>query len=179
MLCEDYDYIWFTVLRVAQPLNNYLWAEWIFLPVFISALFAFTFFSISDNKVRQAWTLGVRYALFCVRSTQPSRRTLCHHSMSQYTRAWSAWRTVSPNPVHAQQAPFQIWYQEVWTVQCSMCCMWNIGYHLFTDNFYTKPVLAQALCTAGTLRTGTVHGNSRGIPVIPSLAVGECIDYRR
>ena len=55
----------------------------------------------------------------------------------------------------------------------------NKGYHLFTDHFYTKPVLAQGLCTAGTLLTGTVRGNSRGIPVIPSLAVGECYDYRR
>ena len=53
----------------------------------------------------------------------------------------------------------------------------NKGYHLFTDNLYTKPVLAQGLCTAATLLSGTVRGNSRGIPVIPSLAVGECIDY--
>ena len=55
----------------------------------------------------------------------------------------------------------------------------NKGYHLFTDIFYTKPVLAQALCTAGTLLTGTVRVNSRGIPVIPTLAVGGCVDYRR
>ena len=47
----------------------------------------------------------------------------------------------------------------------------NKGYDIFTDNLFTKPVLAQALCTAGTLLTGTVRGNSRGIPVIPAQVV--------
>ena len=35
------------------------------------------------------------------------------------------------------------------------------GYHLFTDNFYTKPALAETLLGAGTLLTGTVRGNSK------------------
>ena len=36
----------------------------------------------------------------------------------------------------------------------------NKGYHLFTDNFYTKPILAQ------TLLTGTIRHNSRGLPAL-------------
>ena len=55
----------------------------------------------------------------------------------------------------------------------------NKGYHLSTDNFYTKPAFDQALCTTGTMLTGTVRANSRDIPVIPNtLAIGECLDYR-
>ena len=56
----------------------------------------------------------------------------------------------------------------------------NKGYHLFTDNFYTKPVLAQTLLDAGTMLTGTIRGNSRGIPVVPTkMDVAEVRNCRR
>ena len=56
----------------------------------------------------------------------------------------------------------------------------NKGYHLFTDNCYTKPALAEVLCRDGTLLTGTVCANSRGLPVIPTrLQVRECLNFRR
>ncbi|CAL1532412.1 unnamed protein product, partial [Lymnaea stagnalis] len=40
----------------------------------------------------------------------------------------------------------------------------NKGYHLFTDNFYTKPKLAEYLYQNKTLLTGTVRANSKGMP---------------
>ena len=56
----------------------------------------------------------------------------------------------------------------------------NKGYHLFTDNFYTKPVLAQTLWDAGTLLTGTIRGNPRGLPLVPTkMDVAEVKNYRR
>ena len=56
----------------------------------------------------------------------------------------------------------------------------NKGYHLFTDNFYTKPALATTLMQAGTLLTGTVQGNSRGLPTLPTkMDVGEVLNYHR
>ena len=55
----------------------------------------------------------------------------------------------------------------------------NKGYYLFTDNFYTKPVLATELSAANTLLTGTVCHNSRGLPVLPGrLDIGESVNYR-
>ena len=55
----------------------------------------------------------------------------------------------------------------------------NKGYHLFTDTFYTKPVLANELSAANTLLTGTVRHNSRGLPVLPGrLDIGESVNYR-
>ena len=55
----------------------------------------------------------------------------------------------------------------------------NKGYHLFTDNYYTKPALAEVLCGDGTLLTGTVRANSRGLPVLPTkLQVGQCLNFR-
>ena len=52
--------------------------------------------------------------------------------------------------------------------------------NLLTDNFYTKPVLATTLMQAGTLLTGTVQGNSRGLPTLPTkMDVGEVLNYRR
>ncbi|XP_072178148.1 uncharacterized protein [Diadema setosum] len=38
------------------------------------------------------------------------------------------------------------------------------GYHLITDNFYTKVKLAEDLLAQQTLLTGTVRMNSRGFP---------------
>ena len=38
------------------------------------------------------------------------------------------------------------------------------GYHLFTDNFYTKPKLAEFLFRNKTLLSGTVRSNSKGLP---------------
>ncbi|KAI0218363.1 hypothetical protein LSAT2_029928 [Lamellibrachia satsuma] len=56
----------------------------------------------------------------------------------------------------------------------------NKGYHLFTDNYYTKPALAEVLCGDGTLLTGTVRANSKGLPVLPTkLQVGQCLNFRR
>ena len=55
----------------------------------------------------------------------------------------------------------------------------NKGYHLFTDNFYTKPVLAQELAKSKTLLTGTIRGNSRGLPPLPTkMAIGQVLNYR-
>ena len=60
------------------------------------------------------------------------------------------------------------------------CNLLNKGYHLYTDNFYTKPVLATTLLQAGTLLTGTVRGNSRGLPTLPPrMNVGDIINHRR
>jgi len=42
----------------------------------------------------------------------------------------------------------------------------NKGYHLFVDNFYTSPTLAQYLHSKKTLLTGTLHSNRNGIPQI-------------
>ena len=62
----------------------------------------------------------------------------------------------------------------------SKCHLLNKGYHLFTDNFYTKPVLAQMLSDADTMLTGTIRANSKGLPPLPSkLEVGECVNYRQ
>ena len=59
------------------------------------------------------------------------------------------------------------------------CHLLNKGYHLFTDNFYTKPLLARILDTEGTLLTGTVRSNSKGIPAIPAkLNVGQMVQFR-
>ena len=56
----------------------------------------------------------------------------------------------------------------------------NKGYHLFTDNFYTKPVLAQTLLDAQTLLTGTVRANSKGLPPIPTkMNIGETQNFRK
>ncbi|XP_064610684.1 piggyBac transposable element-derived protein 4-like [Liolophura sinensis] len=44
-----------------------------------------------------------------------------------------------------------------------VCNLLNKGYHLFTDNFYTKPKLAEALFEQKTLLTGTVRVNSKGL----------------
>ena len=50
---------------------------------------------------------------------------------------------------------------------------------MFTDNFYTKPVLATTHMQAGILLTGTVEGNSRGLPTLPTkMDVGEVLNYR-
>ena len=40
----------------------------------------------------------------------------------------------------------------------------NKGYHLVTDNFYTKPAITEHLLTRKTLLTGTVRANSQGLP---------------
>ncbi|KAK3786495.1 hypothetical protein RRG08_058548 [Elysia crispata] len=38
------------------------------------------------------------------------------------------------------------------------------GYHLYTDNFYTKPKLAEYLSSNRTVLCGTVRANSKGLP---------------
>lgn len=43
------------------------------------------------------------------------------------------------------------------------CGVLNKGYHLFTDNFYTKPRLADVLFAQNTYLTGTIRSNSRGL----------------
>ena len=55
------------------------------------------------------------------------------------------------------------------------------GYHLITDNFYTKPRLAHTLFQQKTCLTGTVRSNSKGFPkdlAAAKLDVGE-VWYRR
>ena len=50
----------------------------------------------------------------------------------------------------------------------------NKGHHLFTDNFYTKPILAKNLDAKDTMLTGTVRGNSKGLPELQSkLNIGK------
>lgn len=56
------------------------------------------------------------------------------------------------------------------------------GYHLYTDNFYTKPALAEYLWTERTMLTGTIRGNSKGFSKTLSakkLAIGEAIFERK
>ena len=55
------------------------------------------------------------------------------------------------------------------------------GYHLFTDNFYTKPKLAEFLFTNETLLSGTVRANSKGLPSDCStkLPVGQAKFWRK
>ena len=55
------------------------------------------------------------------------------------------------------------------------------GYHLYTDNFYTKPKLAEYLSSNRTVLCGTVRANSKGLPpnITDRLAVGESKFYRK
>lgn len=56
------------------------------------------------------------------------------------------------------------------------------GFHLFTDNFYTKPDLADFLVDNGTHLTGTVRKNSKNLPANISqlkLSVKEAKAYRK
>lgn len=39
------------------------------------------------------------------------------------------------------------------------------GYHVYTDNWYTKIPLAEDLLQRGTYPTGTISKNSKGLPV--------------
>lgn len=62
-----------------------------------------------------------------------------------------------------------------------VCNLFNKGYHLFTDNFYTKPKLADDLFEQKTLLTGTVRSNSKGLPANiagAGLGVGETLYAR-
>ena len=56
----------------------------------------------------------------------------------------------------------------------------NKGYHLYTDNFYTKPKIAEYLYQNRTILTGTVRGNSKGLPqgINQKLGVGEAKFWR-
>ena len=57
----------------------------------------------------------------------------------------------------------------------------NKGYHLYVDNYYCCPQLAESLVAAGTMVCGTVRSNIVGMP--RELAQGNLekgtIDYRR
>ena len=57
----------------------------------------------------------------------------------------------------------------------------NKGFHVYTDNFYTKPGLADELFQQKTFLTGTVRTNSKGIPegCKRKLAVGDQCSWRR
>ena len=53
----------------------------------------------------------------------------------------------------------------------------NKGYHLYVDNSYTSPVLAEYLFAQNTLLTGTLRSNRKGVPMMLETAkpkVGEC-----
>ena len=56
----------------------------------------------------------------------------------------------------------------------------NKGYHLYTDNFYTKPKIAEYLYQNRTILTGTVRGNSKGLPqgINQKLGVNEAKFWR-
>ena len=51
----------------------------------------------------------------------------------------------------------------------------NKGHRVYTDNFYTKPALAETLLQQKTILTGTVRANFKGIPegYKVKLAVGQ------
>ena len=51
----------------------------------------------------------------------------------------------------------------------------NKGHRVYTDNFYTKPALAETLLQQKTIPTGTVRANPKGIPegCKVKLAVGQ------
>ncbi|XP_066955684.1 piggyBac transposable element-derived protein 4-like [Macrobrachium rosenbergii] len=58
----------------------------------------------------------------------------------------------------------------------------NKGYHLVTDNFYTKVPLAEALLENKTSLTGTIRINSKGLPQIlkkEKMKVGEPLYVRK
>ena len=58
----------------------------------------------------------------------------------------------------------------------------NKGYHLFVDNFYTSPTLAQHLHETEVMLTGFLRPNRKGVPVIIRQAkpkVQECIYARK
>ena len=57
----------------------------------------------------------------------------------------------------------------------------NKGYRVYTDNFYTKPRLADDLLKQKTILTGTVRHNSKKVPeqAKKKLAVGDHISWRR
>ena len=59
--------------------------------------------------------------------------------------------------------------------------VYNKGYHLYTDNFYTKPKLAEYLYKHKTLITGTVRVNSKDMPdrIRDRLNVGESNFWRK
>ncbi|GFO27764.1 PiggyBac transposable element-derived protein 4 [Plakobranchus ocellatus] len=55
------------------------------------------------------------------------------------------------------------------------------GFHLFTDNYYTKPKLGEYLLERDTLLTGTVRHNSKGVPenVFRKIDVGVTQFWRK
>lgn len=58
----------------------------------------------------------------------------------------------------------------------------NKGYHLFVDNFYTSPTLAQYLHSKKTLLTGTLRSNRKGVPQMLKAAKPkeqECMYFRK
>ena len=60
--------------------------------------------------------------------------------------------------------------------------LFHKGYHLYVDNFYTSPTLAEFLYTQRTLLTGTLRANRKGVPVMMKSAkpkVGECFYARK
>lgn len=58
----------------------------------------------------------------------------------------------------------------------------NKGYHLFVDNFYTSPTLADHLFSNDTLLTGTLRSNRKGVPAVIKAAKPkekECVYFRK
>lgn len=57
----------------------------------------------------------------------------------------------------------------------------DLGYHLYTDNFYTSPHLAKYLFTRSTHLCGTVRPNRKGLPTLElaneDLQKGEMVHY--
>ena len=55
------------------------------------------------------------------------------------------------------------------------------GHRVYTDNFYSKPTLAETLLQQKTILTGTVRANSKGIPegCKVKLAVGQQASRRK
>jgi len=56
------------------------------------------------------------------------------------------------------------------------------GYHIYTDRFYTNPILAKELLKQNCYLTGTIMTNKRGLPVNikkPRLVIGSKIAYRK
>ena len=60
--------------------------------------------------------------------------------------------------------------------------LFNKGYHLFVDNFYTSPTLAEYLYSKRPLLTGTLHSNRKGVPQMLNAAKPkeqDCLYFRK
>lgn len=66
--------------------------------------------------------------------------------------------------------------------QLTQCRLLDKGYHIFTDNFYTKLPLARELTDRNTFITGTINSNSKGLckdAIREDLGIEKSIYFRQ